>query len=77
MIDIHIPFQPSKRQKESMIKKLIPKLKKYVWEETLKELQHQLHCHAVTCDKCINDQWCGNKDWLDEYMEAFREDMFK
>jgi len=80
MRDIHIPFQPSKRQKETMIKELGPKLKKYAQEETLKELGYLRMSHAMNCNnKCGggNNNDCDVREWLHGYVEAFKEEMIK
>lgn len=76
--DIHIPFHPSKRQKEALIKGLVPQLKKYAQEETLKELNMLVMSHAFSCDKKCggkNDEFCEIKEWLIDYIEAFKEEM--
>lgn len=71
-------IQPSKRQKEVLIKELAPRLKKYAQEQTLKELHRLIISHAFGCDKNCggkNDDPCEIKEWLIDYIEAFKEEM--
>ena len=74
--DIDIPFEPSKTQKETMA----TALKKYAQGETLKELGYLRMSHAMNCDKICggqNNDDCDIREWLIEYVEAFKMEMIK
>ena len=70
-----VAFEPSKSQKDEMA----TELKKYAQEETLKELGYLRMSHAMNCDKKCgggNDD-CDIREWLHEYVEAFKEEMIE